>query len=295
MARRLIATLGVLTICCLVCAAENASDSTAAYEKAQSASPSPKLLANTALVADEDVSAEAALLEAINLSRQQGGAAPLQVADSLRAAALAHARLMVVKGQLEHNFPGEPSLLQRIANVSPLPIDQAGENIAYATCAADAAEELYNSPPHRENLLNPSFNIAGIAAVWSHGRLYVVQDFAHEVPSYSARETRKVVGDAIDKARHDTQLPGLTELTVPHLDEAACRLATDDRPNARLLAASYTTRKIVTYTQSEPRKLPPGARRVLADPNVREFAIGSCYARNAVYPTGTYWIAILLN
>jgi hypothetical protein len=37
------------------------------------------------------------------------------------------------------------------------------------------------SAPHRKNLLDRGFNVAGIAAIWSKGRLYVVQDFAHEV------------------------------------------------------------------------------------------------------------------
>jgi len=34
--------------------------------------------------------------------------------------------------------------------------------------------------------------------------------------------------------------------------------------------------------------------RLLRDPTVRQFAVGSCYARNAAYPTGMYWVAILL-
>jgi hypothetical protein len=40
--------------------------------------------------------------------------------------------------------------------------------------------------------------------------------------------------------------------------------------------------------------LPQGALRLLRDPGVRQFAVGACYARNAAYPTGTYWVAILL-
>jgi len=40
--------------------------------------------------------------------------------------------------------------------------------------------------------------------------------------------------------------------------------------------------------------LPQGALRLLRDPGVRQFAVGACYARNAAYPTGMYWVAILL-
>jgi uncharacterized protein YkwD len=245
--------------------------------------------------AGEDAQAEAALLASVNRSRTQAGAAPLRMEGSLRAAALAHARLMAANRQLEHSFPGEPSLLQRIANVSALPLDRAGENIAVATCPDDAADLLFRSPPHRKNLLNPKYNVAGIAAIWSHGHLYVVQDFAHQVPSYSPRETGKLVGGAIDDLRQTARLPELVQQPVPRLDEAACHLATQARPNARLLAATYSNRKIIAYTQGQPDLLPAKASRLLADPNLRQFAVGSCYARNTAYPTGIYWIAVLVN
>jgi hypothetical protein len=150
------------------------------------------------------------------------------------------------------------------------------------------------STPHRENLLDRGFNVAGIAAVWSKGRLYVVQDFAHEVPSYSAQQSRKLVSDAVDEMRQQAGLPELAQLTPPHLDEAACTLASESHPNARLLATSYDNRRIITYTQSHPEVLPAGALRLLRDPDVRRFAVGACYARNTAYPTGIYWVAILL-
>jgi len=122
----------------------------------------------------------------------------------------------------------------------------------------------------------------------------VVQDFAHEVPSYSARESGKLVGRAVDDMRQQAGLPELGHLTPPNLDESACSLARENRPNAHLLATAYDNRKIITYTQSRPEVLPQGALRLLRDPGVRQFAVGACYARNAAYPTGTYWVAILL-
>jgi hypothetical protein len=150
------------------------------------------------------------------------------------------------------------------------------------------------SAPHRENLLDRGFNVAGVAAIWSKGRLYVVQDFAHEVPSYSAQQSGKLVGQAVDEMRQQAGLPQLVQLTPLNLDEAACSLARESRPNAHLLAAAYDNRKIIAYTESRPEVLPPGAWRLLRDPGVRQFAVGSCYARNAAYPTGMYWVAILL-
>jgi uncharacterized protein YkwD len=246
----------------------------------------------------EDSAAEDELFEAVNQSRELAGVPPLRRNESLREAALAHAQRMVESERLEHQFSGEPSLLERIAQVSPmdgaLKVDRAGENIANATCAPGANEVLMRSAPHRQNLLDRGFNVAGMAAIWNHGRLYVVQDFAHEVPSYSAKQSGQLVGRAVAAMRQEAGLPELVQLTPPNLDEAACSLAKENRPNARLLATSYDNRRIITYTQSRPEVLPQGALRLLRDPGVQQFAVGACYARNAAYPTGTYWVAILL-
>ncbi len=258
----------------------------------------------------EDSAAENELFEAVNKSRELAGVPPLRMNESLREAALTHARRMVESERLEHQFSGEPSLLERIAQVSSivspgvspnaaalkdaLKIDRAGENIASATCAPGANEVLMRSAPHRRNLLDRGFNVAGVAAIWSHGRLYVVQDFAHEVPSYSAEQSGRLVGRAADAVRQEAGLPELAQLTPPNLDEAACSLAKENRPNARLLATAYDNRKIITYTQSRAEVLPQGALRLLRDPGVQQFAVGACYARNAAYPTGMYWVAILL-
>jgi hypothetical protein len=221
---------------------------------------------------------------------------------SLHEAARAHALRMVASDRLEHQLPGELSLLERIAQViSPdsllqnaLKVDRVGENIAHATCALGANDALMRSAPHRQNLLDRGFNVAGIAAIWSKGRLYVVQDFAREVPSYSAEQSRKLIARSVDDVRQQAGLQELGQVSPPNLDEAACKLAKENRPNAHLLATAYSNRKIIAYTESHPETLPAGALPLLRDPGVRQFAIGSCYARNAAYPTGMYWVAILL-
>jgi uncharacterized protein YkwD len=242
----------------------------------------------------EDSAAENELLEAANKNRELASVPPLRMNESLREAARAHAWQMIASNRLEHQLSGEPSLLQRIALVSPLKIDRAGENIAYADCAPNVNAALMRSTPHRENLLDRNFNLAGVAAIWNNGKLYVVQDFAREVPSYSSRESETLVGRAVDEMRQQAGLPELVQLTPPKLDEAACSLAQEKRPNAHLLETAYDNRKIITYTQSHPEILPPGALSLLRDPSVHQFAVGACYARNAAYPTGMYWVAILL-
>jgi uncharacterized protein YkwD len=258
--------------------------------------------ASSGLTYNEDAAAENELMAAANKSRELTGVPPLRMEESLREAARAHARQMVANDRLEHQLSGEPSLMQRIALVSSpdggLKIDRAGENIAYASDAAVANDALMRSPPHRENLLDRGFNVAGVAAIWSKGRLYVVQDFAHEVPSYSAQQSGKLVSRAIAEIRQQAGLAELVQLTRPDLDAAACSLSRESRPNAHLLDTAYdnrnANRKTITYTQSHPEVMPQAALSMLRDPGVHQFAVGVCYARNAAYPTGMYWVAILL-
>jgi len=147
----------------------------------RSTQPTPKLLSAAMPSSAEDRAAESALLELANQRRREAGVPPLRTDKGLTEAARAHARLMVQREQLSHQFDGEPSLMPRLRD-SGLRINQAGENVAYNAGPEEAFEALMQSAPHRQNLLDPDFNVAGFAAFWSHGRLYVVQDFAHESP-----------------------------------------------------------------------------------------------------------------
>ena len=47
------------------------------------------------------------------------------------------------------------------------------------------------SPPHRENLLDTNYNVAGFGVFRSGGRLYVVEDFGHSLPAYTPEQTRE--------------------------------------------------------------------------------------------------------
>jgi uncharacterized protein YkwD len=303
MLRALAIAFAMLAVNLGPCAAETAPPAVDARNNdIHSKQPTPHSNSAAGSSSGEDSSAENELLASANKSRELAGTPPLRMDESLREAARAHARRMVESERLDHQFSGELSVLERVAQVSALTgtlstllkIDRAGENVAYAPCAPDVHEALMHSPPHRENLLDRGFNVAGVAAIWSKGRLYVVQDFAHEIPSYSARQSGNLVGRAIGEIRQQAGLPELIQLTPPKLDESACWLARENLPNARLLATAYDNRKIITYTQSHPEVLPQAALRMLRDPGVRQFAVGACYARNAAYPTGTYWVAILL-
>ncbi len=107
-------------------------------------------------------------------------------------------------------------------------------------------------------------------------------------------ETRQLVSEAVGEVRKQAGLEPLTAHEPLKLDEAVCRMTQGGRPNARLLQTAYDNRQIITYTQSRPEILPQKALPLLRDPDVHHLAVGACYAHTASYPTGMYWVAILL-
>src|SRR5713226_10496168 len=179
MLRALAVSFAMLAVIPGPCAAQSTPAAADLRNRVSVNQPTPNSNSATGSSSGEDSAAENELLASANKSRELAGVPPLRMDESLREAAKAHARRMVESERLEHQLSGEPSLLERIALVDPLvsppkgalKIDRAGENIAYAPCAPDAHETLMRSPPHRENLLDRGFNVAGVAAFWSKGRL----------------------------------------------------------------------------------------------------------------------------
>src|SRR5271157_1145373 len=169
MPRAVFATLVMLALTTGLCLAQEASAAS------QPSRPTPKTIAaQPSPTSQEDSAAEQELLELANQRRREAGAPPLRMDASLRNAARAHARLMVDRQQLSHQFDGEPRLMPRLLETG-LRLDRVGENVAYNATVEKAFEALMQSPPHRRNLLDPAYNSAGFAAFWSNGRIYVVQ------------------------------------------------------------------------------------------------------------------------
>jgi uncharacterized protein YkwD len=242
-----------------------------------------------------DSRAEQVLLDLANQARAQAGAPRLALDAGLCQAARAHAGAMFAARELSHQFEGEPSLPQRLAAATHTQLDQEGENVALDFDAADGHQHLMLSPPHRANLLNPAYNVVGLGVVRGGDRLYIVQDFGHALPNYSAAEVKEHIAATVAQARHQANQPELARQDVPTADDAACSMAHADKLGTspvHQLAQRYT---VLTYTSLHPDTLPVNAGRVLASHNLRSFSLGTCYARTDTYPAGVYWVVLALD
>ena len=237
-----------------------------------------------------DAGAERDLLRLANEARAQAGMEPLQEDAGMTQAARAHAAAMVERQQLSHQLPGEPALSQRLATNCRLHLDHAGENVAYAGSVTQAHEGFMRSPPHRENLLNPAYNIAGIGAVWSGFVLYVTEDFGHSLPTYSSPDAEEAIAESVARTRRDAAMKPLQRFDDATAKTVACSMAQADSIDA----PGPRNHAVLRYTTMRPENVPDSAARVIDDRRARGFAVGSCYARTATYPSGVYWVTLIL-
>ena len=242
-----------------------------------------------------ELDSEQLLLQLANQSRQKVGAPPLKLDVGLSQAARVHAQAMLAANQLSHQFAGEPSLAQRLAATTALQLDQEGENVAFDYDARDGHEHLMLSPPHRANLLNPAYNVVGLAVVRGGDRLFIVQDFGHALPTYSAAEWKDRVAAAVQQLRRQARQRDLPRKDLQVADDAACSMARADKLGTAPvhdLAKQFT---VLTYTSLHPEGLPDQANHAVTSGNLHSFSVGACYARTGTYPTGVYWIVLTLD
>ncbi len=202
---------------------------------------------------------------------------------------------MLEARQLSHQFDGEPSLPQRLADATRLLLDQEGENVALDYDADHGHEHLMLSPPHRANLLNPAYNVVGLGVVRSGDRLYIVQDFGHALPNYSAAEVKDRIAAAVNDMRRQARQPKLPRQDGAVLDDAACSMAQADKLGTSPIRKLAERLTVMTYTSLHPETLPTEAAHAVSSHNLHSVSIGACYSRTETYPTGVYWVVLSLE
>lgn len=115
-----------------------------------------------------DTTVETQIVGAINALRAENGLPVLGVHPVLVSKAEGWSATMAGAGRIWHS-----TLTDGIS----VPWTKLGENVGYASnpTAMEAAFEA--SPPHRANMLDPSFQWIGIGVTWSGNLMYVAEEF----------------------------------------------------------------------------------------------------------------------
>jgi hypothetical protein len=126
------------------------------------------------LTATDDPAGAVRLLELVNADRAAAGLGVLQPQADLTAIAQGQSRLMAGVGSIWHNDGLFTSSIRQGLDAVVL-----GENVAFDSGGVTHIHwMLMNSPHHRDNILDPRFNVAGFAITVSDGVAYVTEDFA---------------------------------------------------------------------------------------------------------------------
>ena len=110
----------------------------------------------------------------INTQRTNNGLSALKIDNEVQKVARIKAQDMVDKNYFSHNSPtyGSPFDMLKSFKIS---YKSAGENIAGNSSNSGAVNAWMNSPGHKANILNGSFNYTGIGVVSSpkYGKVFV--------------------------------------------------------------------------------------------------------------------------
>lgn len=240
--------------------------------------------------ASYDGEAEHQLLDKANAERTHAGLPALKMDEGLVRAARAHAAEMASQNQISHQFSGEASLFERLAASSSLHLNLAGENVAVAGTPDQAHEALMASPPHRDNLLSPKFNVAGFGVFRRGHMLYIAQDFGSSTPSYSVQQAQELVSASVERLRTQAKMPRLQRVDDRTTQSSACAMAQADSLGAATPpAGAYMLR----YTSMQPETLPSNISKVIAQRGLHTYSAGTCYAKTQKYPSGAYWVVLI--
>ena len=239
----------------------------------------------------ESAGAEQELFRMINQDRVRQGVPELQWNEWLAQAARKHAAEMARRGQLSHQFNGEPGLRDRIAATS-LRFNASAEDVAFGPTAGGINDDWMHSPGHRANILDPKYNAIGIAVARNGNALYAVADFAHSVPELSASDVEGAVASAINQVRTKRKLPLLPRRQDPELRRYACEMAKNNRVNANGILGRPGVSAGLAFTDADPAKFSSHLGDVANVITSKAFEVGACFARSGTYPEGTNWIVV---
>ncbi|MGB9618715.1 MAG: CAP domain-containing protein [Desulfomonilaceae bacterium] len=127
------------------------------------------------------------LLRETNKARSKEGLGPLTASHGLDVIARTHSRNMCAAGELKHESDKYPAGWRTFAErMKRMGYSSGAENLAYRTYSGrpeDWARSVVtgwlNSPPHRKNLLDPTFRYVGIGVfVCRNGVAFATQVFS---------------------------------------------------------------------------------------------------------------------
>lgn len=223
--------------------------------------------------------AEQYLFAAANRERVSRGLGLLKRDPVLAGAAAYHARQMAEHAGISHEFPGEPDLASRAATAG-VHFSIVSENVAEAPEPTMIHDMWMKSEGHRENLLDPNVNVAGISVIVRDHQFYAVEDFASTVESLSLEQQESTVASQL--AAKGIGIANTATLAA----RETCTMATGYAGNRKPWF-------VMRYTASTLSELPSQLKTRLNSGKYHQAMVGACSLAESG-PFTSYNIAVLL-
>jgi uncharacterized protein YkwD len=237
------------------------------------------LFAPARLLSGQDTESQARQVFTLtNQDRQQHGLPALRWDSALAAAAQAHAELMVRRGTLSHQLPGEPDLTTRAA-AAGAHFQAIAENIAIGESPKGIERGWMNSTPHRTNILDPRMNAIGVAVVPRGASFYAVEDFSQASAALTRDQVERRVRELLLAENVDPSSPAGPA-------EQACSMAHG-------IPQGLSVRSIVRFETPDLTELPAQVAQQIRGGDFRKAAVGACAPVSSQPGFTTYRVAIL--
>jgi hypothetical protein len=202
---------------------------------------------------------------------------------------------MARRNVLAHTSASGGTLTDRLANADVL-FAANGENIARSeTFVPELIHQSFmGSQGHRENILNPDFDEAGIGVVREKGGTYfVTEDFIRGLVRRDDNEAQAIILGILNDSRKAKGLPLLVPLEL---------ITTTAKAFARNRAAGRELPQVPSFFGETSVHFAIGAEltqlaeAIAAKAGTRSdrIGIGVWFTRDREYPGGAYWVCVLL-
>ena len=225
--------------------------------------------------------AEQYLFAAANRERVSRGLRVLKHDPVLTRAAAFHARQMAEHGNISHEFPGEPDLAARAATAG-VHFSIVSENVAEAPETSVIHDMWMKSEGHRENLLDPNVNVAGISVAYRDHRFFAVEDFASTVETLSLDQQESTVASLLAATGIGIAAQSKTLVAARQTCAMETGYAGDRKPWF-----------VMRYTASTLSELPSQLKTRLSSGRYHQAVVGACSLTDS-NPFASYSIVVLL-
>ncbi|MBV8160505.1 MAG: CAP domain-containing protein, partial [Acidimicrobiia bacterium] len=145
--------------------------------------PTPPAPTTTPAPAIDPDQAASQFFDLTNGERANAGVPALEWRADVAAMAVSHSADMAQQANIFHgSFVSVP-------NLAALNASALGENVGMGGDVVSIHVAFMNSPHHRENILDGTYNQVGIGVIVSDGLVYVTEDFLHSRSAGTARPT----------------------------------------------------------------------------------------------------------